>query len=702
MELQKKSRQPRFLGRVFVLALLGLPVCPFSAVQAPQAVWAAATGGEEISPELLAQREEKLWQEAEENLLTGKDEEAAEFFVRFYRKFPESPRAEEALWQAANLYREVAITRADGDWEKVQELFRSFTIDYPQSAHLADAYFEVADSYIRMGYDREALAYLNLYIKRFADTPRFNEARAAKARLLMKIGRLPEAAAAFRELSQSPDEICRLRGQAGLAHIDFLNKKFQEALTVYRQILKQRPSFYVEDPELLRNKGLAGMRLGKVQEGRKDLLQYLNIAGDHDSRPETLFELAEGFMAEGQTQTARSFYEQAIAEGKPGERPVVLSRLRLALGETAAPGPAAQGTQEQKEEALPVEADKVLHDVLDLQYNDPLSQDARFELVRRYWVRREYDQAYDTGKAYLRYETAEAEKKEVADIMGQILAMRMEKLFQAKKYEAVYQLYREEYPYVKLYRRATLLYLTGRSLEELGLYRQAGIIYYGAMALELTAEEQLDLYIHRAQAYLADNDISAANRLLKYLRKVYADKPAMGEICFLSGRLREKQNRGDDALHFYQLAVENPAIAEKKGEYAANYLRLLFARDRILDKAQMLDTFQKEKWLPPQEMQEWYGKLAARYRRNNDWDKAAGAYLAALAEQMPQDGAAAQQLRLDLGDVLLRAGRGKEALTHFSKAAEGPDDLVRKRAAQRMAQQNIDRAMAETEAVWKQ
>ncbi|MBI4791873.1 MAG: hypothetical protein HY789_03880, partial [Deltaproteobacteria bacterium] len=357
--------------------------------------------------------------------------------------------------------------------------------------------------------------------------------------------------------------------------------------------------------------------------------------------------------------------------------------------------------EQEPSQAASSEADKVLHDVLDLQYDDPLSQDARFELVRRYWIRREYDQAYDMGKAYLRYETVAAEKKEVADIMGQILAMRMERLFQEKKYDAVYQLYKAEYPYVKLYRRGILLYLTGRALEEMGLYRQAGIIYYDAMVLELTDTEQLDLYIHRARIYLADNDINGASRLLKYMRKVYADKPAMGEICFLSGKLREKQKRDLDALHFYQLAVENPTFAEKKNQYAAEYLRLLFAQDKILEKAQILDTFQQEKWLPPGELQEWYGKLAARYRRNNDLEKATAAYLAALTAAMPQDTAAAQQLRLELGDVLLQAGNGKEALVHFRKAAAGPDDLVRKLAEQRVTQANIDRAMTDTEAVWK-
>jgi TolA-binding protein len=680
-----------FFALLSFLLALGCFFSPFS-----NAVRAADKSEEEILQEQLKQREDNLWQNANKDFQAGKDQEAADYFFQYYRQYPDSPRAEEALWKAANLERELSLDHPDADWGKVQELFRSFTIDYPHSSHLSDAYFGVADAYYQMRYYREALTYFGLFLNRFDDSPRANAALYMKARILLKIGRLEEAAEVYRELGQVGDEVDKLRGQAGLAHIDFARGKYHDALAVYLKILKKSPLFYVDDPELLHNKGIANLRVGNSQEGRKDLLHYLNISGNPASRPGILYELAESYLADGHKQMAKKIYEQVVAEGEKDSKPVVLSRLRLAQEAEAQP------TTAQKEEAASPAGDKPFQDVLDLQYQNPTSQDARLELVRRYWQRKEYDQAYDMGKAYLRYQTVPAEKKEVVDIMGRILALRMKKLFEEKKYGAVYEIYKNEYPYVQLYGRATLLFLTGRALEEMGFYRQASLVYYRAMTLGLTDKEQLDLYIHRAQTYLAENDIKSAQRLLKYLRKIYAADTAMGEVCSLSGHLREKQNRSEDALKFYQMAVDKPTFAEKKQQYATDYLRLLFELDEILDKAAILDTFRTENWLTTQDLQYWYGKLAERYRKDNNLEKARDAYLAALAdESMPQNNEAAQMLQLNLGDVLLLLGKKDEASVYFSKALAGPNSLVKKLAQQRLTQEDINKAMAETEAVMK-
>ncbi|MBI5559354.1 MAG: tetratricopeptide repeat protein [Deltaproteobacteria bacterium] len=705
MELKKKMNDPGFFprgkrGALSFFLLLSVLLCHdfFSPVSFNLARAADKTE-EEILQETLRQREVKLWQDANAALQAGKDQEAAEFFLRYYKKFPESPRAEEALWKTANLHRELALGHEDADWEKVKELYRSFTIDYPDSPLLADAYFEVANAFYHMHYYRDALTYFGFFSKRFHDSAHANEAVYMKARILMKIGRVKEARGVYSELSQAVDEVDKLRGQAGLAHIDFANKKYHDALAVYLKILQQKPSFYMSDPEVLRNKGLADLRLGNLEEGRKELLHYLNITGDSASRSEILFELAEGYKAGGYEETARKLYTQVAETGEEDDRAVILSRLRLA--QETAQEPETQQPAQEKEKVAPATDDKPFQDVLDRQYKDPLSQDARLELARRYWKRQEYDQSYNMGKSYLRYATTEAGKKEIIDIMGRILVKKMEELFRDKKYDAVYQLYQKEYSYVKMYGRGKLLYLAGRALEEMALYKQAGAIYYRALALELTEEEKLDLYIHRARSYMADNDLQSAQRLLKYLRKIYASDPALGEICSLSGHLRELQKRGQDALTFYQIAVESPTFAEKKKQYATDYLRLLFAEDKILEKAGILDVFQKESWLPAREMQEWYGKLAERYRQADKLDKSGSAYLSALADNMPQDNETAQRLHLSFGDILLLLGKKEEALTHFKKAAAGGSSFIKKLAQQRMTQENINRAMSDAEAVLK-
>ena len=52
---------------------------------------------EEILQEQLQLREDNLWQKASKDFQTGKDRDAADNFLQYYRQYSDSPRAEEAL-----------------------------------------------------------------------------------------------------------------------------------------------------------------------------------------------------------------------------------------------------------------------------------------------------------------------------------------------------------------------------------------------------------------------------------------------------------------------------------------------------------------------------------------------------------------------------------------------------------------------------
>lgn len=646
---------------------------------------------DEMLAELLKQQEEALWQEAGEAVLQGDDDKAATLFFRYYKTFPAADRAEEALWQAAILNRDLALSSREPNWEKVKDLFRSLTIDFPESPHLAEAYYEVGNAYFHMHFYREAITYLGLFLKRFPGHQKAPRAAFFKARSLMEIGKLAEATAVFAELAASKDRIYSLLGLAGQAHVDFAREQYHDALAVYLKILRRNPNFYVHDPQILHNMGIANLRVGNGREGRRDLLHYLNLAENAEDRPEVMFELAESFRESGNGETAGKLYRQIMAEGKEDDRVVVLSRFRLAQVKE-------EREKTGREEMKPA-SDRPYQAVLDHYYRDPLSQDARFELVKRHWERQEYDKAYAMGKAYLRYETKEDQKEVVTEIMGRILVHWLEGLLDEKKYEEIYRLYKDEYPHVRAYKRGKLLFLVGRALEEMGLYDKASVVYYRALGLALTEIEMRSLYLHRAGTYLAAKDLKSAQRLLKYLRKIYAANFVIGEIFSLSGRLREMQDRPEDALDFYRMAVEAPAFAENLARYARDYLRLLFEEDEIEENAGILERFGRENWLPPGELQSWYWQLGDRYRREESWQKAREAFENGVAAGLPQDTETAQLIHLKLGEVLLALDQPREAVAFFEKALQGKNELYKKMAGEQLSQEKIRKAVKEAEAV---
>lgn len=685
---------------VLALAASLLSATPDGGMLSPPSLRADEQAETELLKQQLKEREEKLWADAGEALLLGRDKDAADLFFRFYRAYPSSPHAEEALWRTATLRRELSLGDPKADWEAVKDLFRTYSLDYPDSSNQEQAYFLVADAYVKMGYFRDALTYFGLFLKKFPSSARADEARFTKAQLLLRIGRLDDAASAYDELGLSQDPVQQIRARAGMAHIDFARRKYHDALAVYLRILREDPTCVVNDPDILLNKGVANLRVGNDEEGRRDLLQYLNMTGVTPSRSEVLFELGESYLAAGEKESAAGFFSRIVAEEQHDNRQVVLSRYRLAQIDGKAPVRPKEGGEAAGEEGAHP-ADRPFQEVLDSQYADPLSQGARLELLRRHFQRDELEQAFVMGKAYLRHPAEKPAKGEVEHILGDILVRRLETMLDQKKFTEIYQLYKDEHALFQAYGKGRLLYLVGRALEELALYRQAGVIYYRAMALEMSDDELLDLYFHRANTYLADNDLDAAQRLLKFLRVRYAGQAAIGEIGWLSGHLRERQQRPEDALEFYKMAVETPTFADRKGVYAADYLRQLFALQQIGDKAEILDRFAREKWLEPLDLQRWYAELGDWFAGKGEGERAMSAYRAALAVEMPAASPLTQSLSLRLGDLLNASGRKQEAIEQFQQAAKGSDELVGKLARQRLRQENINESVTETEAILK-
>ena len=637
---------------------------------------------------ILLQKQERLWQEALQSRKTGADKDAASLFFRFYKKYPETDRGEDALWYSLTLQKSLALQSGNPDWQALKDGFRLFITEFPQSSHLSQAYFEVGMSFFRMHYSREALTYFKLYAKRFPRGERVDEARFMQTRCLLDIGKLDEAGEVFSQLGQSSKKVFRLRGQAGEGHIFFARKEYHAALGVYLKILRHNPQFYVDDPALLYRMGIANLNVGNEEEGRRNLFIYLNLAGKASFTPKVLFEIAESYLREQNEQAAQKLYLRIIETGTEDGREVVMSRFRLAQFREA---------YEEKQKG----DDQPFQSVLDQYYNDEIAQDARYSLIKRHWARQEYDRAHDMGKPYLRYQSDPDRAAEVTELMGRILILRVEQLLKEKKYEEVYQLYHREYVYVKKVKGGRLLYLIGRAFESMGLYDQASVVYYRSLALDLSDEDKIDIYLHRSEVYLAKNDLQAAQRLLKYLRMVYVDEKEIGEFYSLSGRLREAQGRPDDALVFYKMAAASPTFAEKKGRYGGDYLRCLFQLNQVDEVEKILAEYRKTAYLTPIDLQSWYGRLGDTNRTAGDLQAAGKAYLAALGDTMPQEGEQAQKMNLRYGDVLVLLGENSDSINYFERAAAGNDPLLKKIALARLEELDINRQAAEVGGVVK-
>lgn len=668
------------LGRLIFLAIL-FPVLLL--MFSPSFVVA------EDTPELA----EKLWNRAMDLQGMGERQEAANTFLRVYHEFPRSAMAEDSLWRSIQFYRQQASSVDRSQWHTVQELSRQFNIDFPESQYAIRVNFDLGLLHFEQEQYREALTRFKLFVKKFPDSPLVVRAHYLQAKALLRTGQIEAAESAYAGYAKSVSPEEKAKGLAGLGEIYNRRGEFEKALKMFRESLELAPMAFLNKPEadVYREFGTSYLRLGNEEYGRQQLFRYLNIVGQVEDRFDVLLEIAESYSRQRRSNDAQGLYELIISEGGKDLRASRVAQFRLLQyrdnPDTELSKWQRRGDYQDREEDASYE--NLLNDV----HAGDMAQQARRGLFRRYQARNEFQPAFDIARSFLRQldeKTATEDERQSAN--GMLLYL-VETLLGQERYKDVYEFYEEQHRHVLLYPEGRLLYLVGQALEKLALYREATILYFRALALPLTAEDKIDLYYRRVGLYLTMKDYSSADVLLDYLRADYADAAALGELSYLSGNLREKQGRYNEALAFYAKAAEVVTFPAKKKDYAEAHLRLLLMQDHLLEGGERLAVYQQNGWLEPAELQPWYVEFGRKLVGAGKLETARDEYAAALDEKMPEAGRLTQKARLEFGDVLLRLGEVEAAQAQYTKAQAGADTVLQKLAAERLKQQGIDAAM---------
>jgi tetratricopeptide (TPR) repeat protein len=648
-----------------------------------------------------------LWKKA---VLSEEDQDkrlTADLYADVHKQFPETPEAEKALWKSIGLNNELAKA-GERDWEVLRNQYREYVSYYPGGKHVAQAYLGQGIALHYMDYQREALTYFKLCIKRFPEEPLASEAKLWLAKVLTDVGKTDEAEEIYNELATTVISRIKLRAVLGKAEILNSRGDYSAALKIYHDLNARNSNFFLDDIEALRIFGKTNIFAGNVERGQNQLIHYLNLSGDPMDRADVLFEIGESYWRQKKFQAAWKMYARVIEEGNENRRSVLFSHMRIAQYLDDPNRPRERWDKPSK--LTDPEGDKPYLAVLDQFYNDPLAQEARDGLFWRFKARDDLKNMLDYGKNYLRLarlNEGTADKQET----GRVFLALVETLLQKKKYKDLYDIYYSEYETVKDYPDGRLLYNVGRAMEALGLYEQAAVVYYRAMKWPLSPEDKIDLYYRRANVYLFMKDYEAAERLLTYLREIYKGKPEAGEIYSLSGRLREGQNKDREALEFYRKAVEETTSPDKaelssssaqtklmplrykksSNASAAGRLALLLDGSAALPE---IEGYRKNGYLSGVDLQKMYASAGDILRKKGEYKKAAEIYGAALVEGLPTEGEVVQSVHLYLGDSLLAVQKREEGLKHYQEAAQGKDPLLKKMAQERLNQNDIEMGLS--------
>lgn len=675
---------PAATGVVRRLLLLGLLFCCLGPAW-PEAARAATV--------------QELWDSA--TTAAGREDwrRAAIDFERLHREHPDSPFAEEALWRAANLRKEIAATEPDPDWERIRDLFRRHTVDYPDSPRADEAYLELGIAHFKMRFFREALTYFRLFVERYPRSELVSRARHWQGLTLMEVARFEEAAAVFKDLSDDPDRSLRLEAMVGLARAYSRLGEHWDALATLQNLRRLAPDYHLEHPEVLLLLGRAYFQVGREEDGREQVFNFINLAPESPLRPEALFELGESRRRQGDHETARRLYARVEEEGRPGQRAVVLARFRqLEYQDQARRRP---DDPESRREVPGPATDGIFHEVIERFGHEPIALDARYALYQRYLERDDQPLAREMARSYVRHAPPGKDPYTGRNLAGELLVFLIEALLEEGELQQIYQLYINEFPHVAAYQPGRLRYLIGRAFEELALYPQAAVVYYRALAGEMEPTELADLYYRRVGVYLALADYETADRLLAHLRRLYANQPEAAEVYYLYGRLRADEQRYDEALEFHRraFALDSPAELRRAG-HARSYLTTLEILAMPEEMSRVLERFQQEQWLEGESLQQWFRRTGDGLRRQGLNSEAEAAYQHAVGEEMPPEGEEFQAASLHLGRLLADRGEYDQAREHLAAAAAGPDQARARMAQNYLNQAEIYRAAAQMQSLF--
>ncbi len=193
-------------------------------------------------------------------------------------------------------------------WEIISSL-KDFIHTYPDSSHVAEAYYILGEAYAAVSYFPEAIAHWRIVTRDFPTTPWASQALTAIVLELEKRGESGRLKGFYKEIiKEYPDSPAAKAAWVSLA-IDALSRGQQELVARYvNQLESSDPEIHVTVPRFLDLKARLLSAQGQEAKARESWLQYLNLTQNREEKAGALFRIAESFRRQRMFQRARKYY----------------------------------------------------------------------------------------------------------------------------------------------------------------------------------------------------------------------------------------------------------------------------------------------------------------------------------------------------------------------------------------------------------
>ncbi len=318
--------------------------------------------------------------------------------------------------------------------------------------------------------------------------------------------------------------------------------------------LQKEPSYYLREPQLLRELGESHFSLGNHQESNDRLLHYLNVSGAVPDTDLVLARVAENFTFLGETSLAERLRNHVAIE-YPHTEGAVIVQLRVAEA------------YETEEPAQPLLARAIYEELLQKGPNQQLRGLLKLKLAAWHWKHGSLHESLHIIQEALATGDAGNAAGEFIRVKEKVLEKLIGEAFVHENHREVVALYAENSSTVKGLGSPDLIRRVAESHGALGLYGEAIALHEELVANEQACDESflrlaqynfLTGQVQKAETYLSrvgSGWAAEKNKLLGQIAGAGGDHSKA--VTFLSRVLRDVSAATQDDLDWIALYVDS-------------------------------------------------------------------------------------------------------------------------------------------------
>ncbi len=284
----------------------------------------------------------------------------------------------ELFWKQAE---ESPTLLAQAAWPVIRKL-RRYIWRYPDSPHVAQAYYLIGEAYAQLSYYPEALAHWRIVAKLYPKSEWASAALMAILRYQEMTGKLGRMVPFYKKIvRQYPDTLGAKAAWIALA-IDAVNRgNVQWIAKQTKKLERSYPKLYLRIPRLLDLKARIALAQGHSAKAEELWLHYLNLIDQPYQKAAALFHVGEVLKSRGRPLEARKYFALIIRD-YPNSAEALFARFRLAQLKEEERRRLAQYVPAMEVVKPDPAAGRTMETILKRFPNHPLAPEVRLELAR--------------------------------------------------------------------------------------------------------------------------------------------------------------------------------------------------------------------------------------------------------------------------------------------------------------------------------